>query len=230
MRVLFIVLDGMADVSHRELSWRTPLQAASTPALDLLAGEGCCALMYPVAPGICPSSEVAHWSMFGYRPEEFPGRTYLHALAAGIPCEEGDALFMLNLVPVERRGNGLFVRDGSGLPVADICAAWAERLRAMAAPAIGLHYVGGIEFIAVVSGGSPRLMSTDPFLHHHPIATLQAAEDGDEDDSAAFTLRALGGFMAAAEEALAREEAGRGDMGLIMKWPSRARWRARTCG
>lgn len=223
MKVVFLVLDGLADISHRELSWRTPLQAASTPALDLLAEEGCCALMYPVAPGVCPSSEVAHWSMFGYSPEEFPGRTYLHALAAGIPCEEGDALFMFNLVPVERRGNALYVRDASGLAVADFCAAWAERLRALAAPAVEIHYMGGIEFIVVVRGGSHRLLPTDPFLHHLPVAPLRAEWGWESDGAVSYTLQALNAFMVATEEALAREENGvRGEMGLIMKWPSRA--------
>ena len=223
MKVLFVVLDGMADVSHGELSWKTPLQAASAPVLDLLAEEGCCALMYPLAPGVCPSSEVAHWSMFGYRLEEFPGRTYLHALAAGIPCDEGDALFMLNLVPVERKEGRLFVRDGSGLPVADICAAWEKRLRGIAAPAIELHYLGGVEFIAVVRGGSSGVLPTDPFLHHLPIAPLRAPGGGDDEEAVEGTLRALRGFMAAAGEAVSREEGpSKGEMGLIMKWPSRA--------
>lgn len=222
MKVLFLVLDGMADVSHHELGWKTPLQAARTPTLDLLAREGCCALMYPLGPGICPSSEVAHWSMFGYGREEFPGRTFLHALAADIPCSKGDALFMFNLVPVERKGDALFVKDVSGVPAAEVCSAWAERLREIAAPTVELHYMGGIEFIAVVKKGSSRVLPTDPFLHHLPIAPLRAACGSDEDEVVQSTLRALNSFMAAAGEALAQEDDPRlGEMGLIMKWPSR---------
>ena len=41
------------------------------------------ALLYAVGPGRAPSSEVAHWSMLGYRPEEFPGRAVFEAVGRG---------------------------------------------------------------------------------------------------------------------------------------------------
>ena len=40
-------------------------------------------LLYAVGPGRAPSSEVAHWSMLGYRPDEFPGRAVFEALGRG---------------------------------------------------------------------------------------------------------------------------------------------------
>lgn len=223
MKILFLVMDGMADISHPELDWATPLQAADTPVLDHLAREGCCALMYPLEPGICPSSEVAHWSMFGYAPGEFPGRAYLHALATGLPLRRGDALFMFNLVPVERKPEGVFVLDESDVPIEDICADRAERLGRLAQGDLALYYMGGIEFIAVVKGGSAHLKPTDPFLHPRPVGELRAADGWEEDEKTAGTVRILQGFMDAAGEWLeAGADRRRGDLGLIMKWPSRA--------
>jgi len=223
MKVLLLVIDGLADISHPELAWSTPLQAAATPTLDRLAREGCCALMYPLRPGVCPSSEVAHWSMFGYSPGEFPGRAYFHALAAGLPLERGDALYMFNLVPVETRREDTFVMDDSGVPIEDICAAWAGRLCELAPGGMRLFYMGGIEFIAVVSGGSPHLRPTDPFLHHLPVEELRPADGWEDDATTAATMRAFSGFIHAALEMLEKGNAwDGGELGLIVKWPSRA--------
>ncbi|MBN2025543.1 MAG: alkaline phosphatase [Actinobacteria bacterium] len=223
MKVLLLVMDGLADMSHPELAWSTPLQAAATPALDRLAQEGCCALMYPLRPGVCPSSEVAHWSMFGYRPGEFPGRACFHALAAGLPIESSDALFMLNLVPLEVKREGTFVLDESGAPIEDICATWAARLCELAPGGMRLFYMGGMEFIAVVGGGSHHLLPTDPFIHHFPVEELRPAGGWEDDGATAATERALTAFIHAAEVMLERENAWDGGaLGFTMKWPSLA--------
>ncbi len=176
MKVLFLVFDGLGDMSHPELNWMTPLQAADTPNLDRLTREGGCALMYPLRPGICPSSEISHWSMFGYERDELPGRSFLHALDADLPMEKGDALFMFNLVPVERRSEGVFVLDESVVPIKEICSQWAEKLGRLAPENMSLHYMGGIEFIAVVRDGSWHISPTDPFYHHYPVKDLRAED------------------------------------------------------
>ncbi len=223
MRALFLVLDGLADVSHPELGWRTPLQSARTPCLDRLAGEGCCAIMYPIRPGICPSSEVAHWTMFGYSPAEYPGRTYFHALAAGIPLERGDALYMFNLVRLENRSGGTYVLDGDETSLRKVCGALAEEVVGAAPEGVEVFYMGGIEFIAVVKGGSPHVTSTDPFIHSFAVGEMRAACGWEEDGRTASTLALLRHFV---EEATARiglqEEKGGERLGLIEKWPSLA--------
>lgn len=223
MKVLFLVLDGLADISHPELGGRTPLQAASTPILDRLAEEGCCALLYPLPPGVCPSSEVAHWRMFGFQPDEFPGRAYFHALSEEVPCREGDALFMFNLVPVARREGRVYVEDQGVSDVAEHCARYAMDLKAAAPPGVELHYLGGVEFLAVVEKGSPHLLATDPFLHHLPVGELAPEPGWEGDEDTVRTVHLLREF----EERAERVVAGRGGMGgreagLIMKWPSRA--------
>lgn len=223
LKVLLVVMDGLADVSQPGLGWRTPLQAAETPFMDRLAREGCSALMYPLSPGICPSSEVAHWSIFGYRPQEFPGRAYLHALDAGLPCREGDALFMFNLVPVVEKDGMVFVKDSPGLDMAEICSQKEALLRGCALQGMELFYMGGIEFIAVLRGGSAMVSPTDPFLHHYPVGDIRAVEGWEKDAETAQSVETLRAFVSSAEKALAAES-GCGGMrlGLIMKWPSKA--------
>ena len=223
MKVLFLVLDGLADISHAELGWRTPLQAARTPCLDGLAREGCCALMYPLRPGVCPSSEVAHWAMFGYAPEEFPGRAYFHALAAGLAVRPGDALFMFNLVWVEGRGGRTYVVDGEESALSEICRELSGELRAAAPAGLEIHYLGGIEFLAVAEGGSPRIAPTDPFIHSFPVEELRAASGWEDDGDTVKTLALLRAFTEEAEGRVGSRRAERGRrLGLIVKWPSRA--------
>ena len=81
--ILVILLDGLGDRAHADLGGRTGNEAAATPNLDRLALDGSCGVLYAVGPGRAPSSEVAHWSMLGYRPDEFPGRAVFEALGHG---------------------------------------------------------------------------------------------------------------------------------------------------
>ena len=81
--IVVLLLDGLADRAHELLGGRSGLEAASTPNLDRLCAAGCNGVLYAVGPGRAPSSEVAHWSMFGYRPDEFPGRAVFEALGRG---------------------------------------------------------------------------------------------------------------------------------------------------
>ena len=72
--IVVLLLDGLGDRAHEVLGRRSGNEAAATPNLDALAARGSCGLLYAVGPGRAPSSEVAHWSLLGYRPDEFPGR------------------------------------------------------------------------------------------------------------------------------------------------------------
>ena len=81
--IVVFLLDGLGDRAHDVLGAKTGNEAATTPNLDRLAAAGSCGVLYAVGPGRAPSSEVAHWSMLGYRPDEFPGRAVFEALGRG---------------------------------------------------------------------------------------------------------------------------------------------------
>ncbi|PNH12755.1 2,3-bisphosphoglycerate-independent phosphoglycerate mutase [Tetrabaena socialis] len=67
-RVLFLLVDGIGDVSIPEFGDRTPLEAAHVPHLDAIAAGGLTGLMDPVEPGLACGSDTAHMSLFGYDP------------------------------------------------------------------------------------------------------------------------------------------------------------------
>jgi 2,3-bisphosphoglycerate-independent phosphoglycerate mutase len=161
--------------------------------------------------------------MFGYFPEEFPGRAYLHAIAADLPCEEGDALFMLNLVVVEKRLRGLYVVDGAPAPPPGVCSEWVERLNGLAPEGISLYHMGGIEILAVVEGGSRHLRPTDPFIRSRPVADLAPAVGWEGDDATGSTIASLKRLVSAVERGGGAEnDRSPANLGLIMKWPSEA--------
>ena len=82
--VLLVTLDGLGDRAIAELEDQTPAEAADTPVLDRLATRGASGWHLPFGWGRAPSSEVAHWAMFGFADVPFPGRAVLEGLGAGV--------------------------------------------------------------------------------------------------------------------------------------------------
>src|SRR5215213_1473969 len=104
--IVVVLFDGLADRAHDVLKGRTGNEAARTPNLDRLASRGSCGLLYAVGPGRAPSSEVAHWSMLGYKREEFPGRAVFEALGRGQHVSEEHVFAYAALRPAEQRDDG----------------------------------------------------------------------------------------------------------------------------
>lgn len=99
MKYLIILGDGMADEPIPALGNKTPLQAASTPTMDLLAKKGRCGLLHTVPQGYHPGSEVAHLSLLGYNlPKVFEGRGSLEAASMGVPIRTGELAMRCNLI------------------------------------------------------------------------------------------------------------------------------------
>lgn len=100
-QILFIILDGAADVGKR-----TPLEAASTPNLDLIAKHSYCGLWTGPSAGrgynIKSMSEIATLELLGYASDESPGRGVLEALGIGIKPKKGAIYLRANFATVDR--------------------------------------------------------------------------------------------------------------------------------
>ena len=89
-KIVLLVMDGLGGMPI-EPGGQTELEAASTPVLDRLAGEGTLGALTPIRPGITPGSGPAHLSLFGYEPQTFVvGRGVLEAVGVGVPIGRGD--------------------------------------------------------------------------------------------------------------------------------------------
>ena len=101
-KILYVVLDGLGDLPIKELGDKTPLEAASTPYMDMLAKEGIQGLIYPVAKGIAPESDIAVISLLGYDAHKvYTGRGPLEAYATGFGIEDGDLALRVNFATID---------------------------------------------------------------------------------------------------------------------------------
>jgi len=103
MKLLFVVLDGAADVKIPEING-TPFEIAETPNMDLIAKNAKTGLLYPVSKNIAPESDQAILSLLGYDPfKYYTGRGPLEAMGAGIEFKKGEVVFRGNF-SVEENG------------------------------------------------------------------------------------------------------------------------------
>jgi 2,3-bisphosphoglycerate-independent phosphoglycerate mutase len=93
MAVILLILDGIADRPWPVLGGLTPLQAASTPNLDRFAAAGQTGMLHPLGRGFAPGSELAHFVLFGYPRELYPGRALFEAAGEGMAVEEDEVVF-----------------------------------------------------------------------------------------------------------------------------------------
>lgn len=178
--IVVVLLDGLGDRAHESLGGRTGNEAAATPNLDSLAARGSNGVLHAVGPGRAPSSEVAHWAMLGYRPDEFPGRAVLEALGAGQDVHPADAFAFAALRPADERDGALWL---TGRPRRDEdeeeAAALVERCAEIEVDGLRfrLSHVGRGEAILRVAGGADdRVTDTDAFFRdRYPVLRPQPA-------------------------------------------------------
>jgi 2,3-bisphosphoglycerate-independent phosphoglycerate mutase len=177
--IVVVLLDGLADRAHASLGGRTGVEAAATPNLDRLCASGSCGVIYAVGPGRAPSSEVAHWSMLGYRPDEFPGRAVFEAFGRGQEVSAEHVFAYAALRPAERRDGGWWL---TGRPDPERDAEEAERLvgRCDGIEVDGLSFVlehvwRGEAVVRISGGADDRVTDTDAFFRdRHPVLRPQA--------------------------------------------------------
>src|SRR4029078_6512555 len=160
-----------------------------------------------VGPGRAPSSEGAHWSMLGYRPDEFPGRAVFEALGRGQDVSAEHVFAYAALRPAARRDHGGWL-TGRADPQSD--AAEAEQLVARCdgitidGLTFSLEHVWRGEAVLRISGGADdRVTDSDAFFRdRHPVLrpqplvpdaerTARAAEEWSRE---AMRRRGGGGF------------------------------------
>jgi 2,3-bisphosphoglycerate-independent phosphoglycerate mutase len=104
MKYAIIIPDGCADEPQDALGGKTPLQAADTPAMDVLAATGVVGRANHVPVSLPAGSAVANMSLLGYDPlANFTGRAPLEAAAQGIELGPNDWAVRCNLVTIENQ-------------------------------------------------------------------------------------------------------------------------------
>ncbi len=104
MKYIIIIPDGCADEPQAKLDGQTPLEAAQTPAMDLIAQKGVVGRANHTPTQYEAGSAVANMSLLGYDPiANYTGRAPLEAAAQGIELGEQDWCIRCNLVTIEEQ-------------------------------------------------------------------------------------------------------------------------------
>jgi len=108
-----MIIDGMADRPVKDLGYKTPLEAASTPNMNKLAEIGINGIMDPISPGIRAGSDTSHISILGYNPYEvYTGRGPFEAAGIGLDVIAGDIAFRCNFSTQD--GEGIIIDRRAG--------------------------------------------------------------------------------------------------------------------
>ena len=180
MKYIVLVGDGMADYPIPELSNRTPLEAADTTNMDMVAHKGISGTVKTISENMPPGSDVANLSVLGYDPEiYYTGRGPLEAGSMGVELGDDDVAYRCNIVTAE---GGVMVDYSSG----HISSSESGELMAAVAGELGTKEVAfhaGVSYrhLLVHTGGSESLECTPP----HDITGKRYAEclpmgDGQE--------------------------------------------------
>jgi len=104
--MVYVLLDGVGDLPHPDLSGKTPLEAAATPNLDLLTKNGTMGEVISVGRGIAPESDIAVFNMLGYKFQhaDYVGRGVIEAIGVGIDFKDGDLALRGNFATVNDEG------------------------------------------------------------------------------------------------------------------------------
>lgn len=97
MKLLYVVLDGAADLPIRLLNNQTPLEFAEKPHLDELSAKSRLGLMNVISKDIAPESDQATLALLGFDPfEVYTGRGPLEAFGSGIKAPKNSIVLRCN--------------------------------------------------------------------------------------------------------------------------------------
>ena len=199
-RIVLLVLDGLGGLPMTK-GGPTELEAARTPTMDRLAGEGALGLTLPVRRGITPGSGPAHLALFGYDPLQYVvGRGVLEAVGVGVRVEAGDVAARGNFCTLD--GQGRITDRRAGRIATESAAPLVERLARLHIPgaAFEVRHVKEHRFALIARGQGLQsdLEDTDPQATGVPPLPVRARRP-----EAQATAELFNGWITAAAEALA---------------------------
>jgi 2,3-bisphosphoglycerate-independent phosphoglycerate mutase len=176
--IVVVLLDGLADRAHDSLGGRTANEVGDTPNLDRLAASGSNGVLFSLGPGRAPSSELAHWRILGYRPEEFPGRAVFEAVGAGQEVNSEHVFAYAALRPADVRSGELWLTgrprygedEKEARALVEVCdGIEVDELRFSLA-----HIRRGEAVLRVEGDADDRVTDTDAFFRdRHPVLRPQ---------------------------------------------------------
>lgn len=184
MKVLLLLLDGIADRGNPALGGKTPLQAAAVPNLDALAAAGSCASVYPLAPAAAvPDPARSTWELLGCADVRYPGRSGIEAAGAGVRMQPGEVAFRVDIAATMVDGGERYVQVSPVAVPERQAEELAEALSGFPPGPLGarLHHLSGASMVLVLGEGASDLVTgSDPVFYRSPVPPVRPLEGGGE--------------------------------------------------
>jgi 2,3-bisphosphoglycerate-independent phosphoglycerate mutase len=197
-KCILILLDGLGDRTYPELDFKTPLQAANTPILNKVALASANGVYHAACMGQALPSENAHFIMFGYDINEFPGRGALEALGAEIEFQHKDVAVLSHFASITESKKELVLEQGKPVISDKELAEFVEVVREFQTDGVRIrfHPTGGIRGIITLHGSvSPFITDSDPFVNNQPLINIQTWAEYRDDPATERTARALKTYL-----------------------------------
>lgn len=207
---LLIILDGLGDRSCPKLEGLTPLEAASTPNLDWLAGEGVTGLVDPLYPGVPVGTHTGTGVLMGLAPADATtlARGPVEAAGIGLDVNPGDVLLRCNFATLNGGGAGFEILDRRAGRIREGTEALAAVLRDLP---LGDGITGSLypttqhRAVLALRGAalSSAVTDTDPGSGREATGVLLARAGEAADEAAQRTAAAVNAFVREAHKRLA---------------------------
>ena len=197
MRCILLVLDGLGDKGIKELGGLTPLQAAHTPNLDAISAAGANGMYHSTLQGIAMPSEMAHFSIFGYDMNQFPGRGIIEAVGEGLPLDEDDVAILARTFSVREEDESFILHKEKLELDREECLLLQESISRYSFNGIdfSFHPTGGIGGILLLKGkASHEITDSNPIFEGRPIMKVLPREDAENRELAQKTADAVNSY------------------------------------
>lgn len=198
MRCILVILDGIGDRGQGCFEGRTPLHAACTPNMDYLASIGMNGLYHSSWQGIPMSSEIAHFLIFGYEIEEFPGRGIVEAIGEGIDADDSDVAVLCHLCSVEERNNNLILKHGRPELHHDQSLILKDEIKTFEEDGIQINLIHsrGIDGFLLLKGDvSGHITDSDPIYEGRALIEVMPIVQERMTDASRKTASALNSYL-----------------------------------
>ncbi len=190
MKILLIVIDGMADEG------RTALMRARKPNMDRLAKEGVCGYFINRL-GHYPDSDISNLYLLGYTKKEHPGRGYIEALAVTKPKKD-DLCIRCNFATVE---DGKLVDRRAGREETGLDALSKKLNLVIEGVKIRFIHTTGHRAVLLAKGLSTMISSNDS----RTVGAIKKIRPLDKSSNAKRTARILNKFLLKSQEILSKD-------------------------
>jgi 2,3-bisphosphoglycerate-independent phosphoglycerate mutase len=215
MKCILVVLDGLGDKGHAALKGETPLQLAYTPNLDHIASLGMNGLYHSYLQGVAMPSEIAHFLMFGYDIQEFPGRGYIEAIGWGIDVEDDDVAILGRIFSVKQQDDILVLHREDPKVDARTCDILQREIRNFHKDGVYVEFIPtrGIEGMVVLRGNvSSDITDSNPIYEGRPLMEVLPVNGTADNERAMHTAKVLNSYLLWCYQILSEHPVNKGRM------------------